>query len=315
MKREVFLSIVALAASVASITCPRGVGAQESAAITLRLWPGTAPGAAATAPSETRDFPASAWVAGKPVLILGNVSQPALTFYPPLPGGAAKGRVDVNGYPVVIVFPGGGYNILAYDLEGTEVCDWLNRFGTACVVVKYRVPNTGPYPKSDAALQDAQRAVGLVRQHAAEWKIDAKRVAVLGFSAGGHLAAALTSHSAERLYPAVDAADSLSCRPDLQLLIYPAYLSETDGSLDLSASVQPPAGAPATFLIQAEDDPVHVENAMAYFEALKRKGIPAEMHLYARGGHGYGLRSTRLPVAAWREDAERWLDTKGFTSK
>jgi acetyl esterase/lipase len=215
----------------------------------------------------------------------------------------------------VIVFPGGGYNILAYDLEGTEVCEWLNRTGVACVLLKYRVPNTGPYPKSEAALQDAQRAVGVVREHASAWKIDAKRVGVLGFSAGGHLAAALASHSAARLYRPVDGAESLSCRPDFQMLIYPAYLSEIDGSLDLAASVKPPADAPPTFLVQAEDDPIHVENALAYFAALKRRGISAEMHLYANGGHGYGLRPTRLPVTAWNIYAARWFESIGITSK
>jgi acetyl esterase/lipase len=316
MRREVLLSIVALAIFIAPSASPWQARAEENGAVTLRLWPGTAPGAAssaATTAAETRDFPAKAWIAGKPVMILGNVSQPALTFYPPRTQG--DDRAPANGYPVVIVFPGGGYNILAYDLEGTEVCDWLNGIGVACALLKYRVPNTGPYPKSDAALQDAQRAVGLVRQHASEWKIDPKRAGVLGFSAGGHLAAALTSHSAARLYPPVDAADGLSCRPDFQLLIYPAYLSETDGSLDLAAAVQPPADAPPTFLVQAEDDPIHVENALAYFEALKRKDISAEMHLYAKGGHGYGLRPTLLPVSGWKTHAALWLESTGIVPK
>jgi acetyl esterase/lipase len=307
MKREVLLRLAAHFALAAYLTCTRAVPAQQTGAVTLPLWPGIPPGPPpGTAPHstpETRTYPASAWIAGKPVLILGNVSQPSLTFYPP------RTQTPASGYPVVIVFPGGGYNILAYDLEGTEVCDWLNRIEMACVLLKYRVPNTGPYPKSQAALDDAQRAVGLVRQHAFDWSIDAHRVGVLGFSAGGHLAAALASHAASRLYPPVDAADRLSCRPDFLLLIYPAYLSATDGSLDLNPSVQPPAGAPPAFLVQAEDDPVHVENAVAYFEALKIKGIPAEMHLYARGGHGYGLRSATLPVTAWTTDAARWLDT------
>jgi acetyl esterase/lipase len=313
MKRKLLLSIVALAIVIAPAACPQSARAEEHGAVTLRLWPGTAPGASAASSPETRDFPAKAWIAGKPVLILGNVSVPELTFYPPMVPSGANARP--NGDPVVVVFPGGGYNILAYDLEGTEVCEWLNRIGAACVLLKYRVPDTGPYPKSDAALQDAQRAVGLVRRHALDWKIDPKRVGVLGFSAGGHLAAALTSHSAARLYPTVDAADSLRCRPDFQLLIYPAYLSEKDGSLDLSASLEPPVDAPPTFLVQAEDDPVHVENAIAYFEALKKQRIPAEMHLYANGGHGYGLRPGRLPVTSWDDDAARWMQTIGVASR
>jgi len=310
MKQEAVVILVALAAFAVPVICPQPAYAQEGGAVTLRLWPGAAPGTALATAPETREFPASAWVAGKPVLILGNVSIPELTFYPPGNHGS-----NAKVYPVVIVFPGGGYNILAYDLEGTEVCDWLNGIGIACALLKYRVPNTGPYPKSEAALQDAQRAVGLVRQHAAEWKIDTKRLGVLGFSAGGHLAAALASHSTLRLYPAVDAADGLSCRPDFQLLIYPAYLSATDTSLNLAAAVQPSADAPPTFLVQAEDDPVHVENAIAYFEALKRDGIPSEMHLFAKGGHGYGLRPTLLPVSAWKTYAARWLESSAITQR
>src|SRR5208337_108244 len=127
--------------------------------------------------------------------------------------------------PAVVVFPGGGYNILAIDLEGTEVCDWLNSLGINCVLLKYRVPGTGPYPKSAAALQDAQRAVGLVREHATEWGIDPKRVGVLGFSAGGHLAAAISNLYDQKLYAAIDAADSLSAKPDFAVVVYPGYLA------------------------------------------------------------------------------------------
>jgi len=315
MRREAVLRIAAFVAMAALANGPLWVNAQENGPVTVSLWPGTAPGTDATTSPETREYPASAWVAGKPVLILGNVSQPALTFYPPTVEGKDRDATGKDGYPVVIVFPGGGYNILAYDLEGTEVCHWLNRIHVACVLLKYRVPHSGPYPKSPAALQDAQRAVGLLRQHASDWKIDTKRVGVLGFSAGGHLTAALAGHSTSRLYPLVDAADGLSCRPDFQLLIYPAYLSESDGSLEVAPTIQPPSDAPPTFLVQAEDDPVHVENSIAYFEALKRKNVSAEMHLYAKGGHGYGLRPTQLPVTEWTTYAAHWLESIGITAR
>ena len=184
---------------------------------TLPLWPGAAPDAQPVKGPEADTTTAKDnLVAGRTVVRLGNVSVPTLTLY-----RAAK----PNGVAVV-VFPGGGYNILAMDLEGTEVCDWLTGEGIACVLVKYRVPGTGPYPKSPAALEDAQRAVGMVREHAAEWGIDAKRVGVLGFSAGGHLAAAVSTHFDKRLYAPVDAADGLSCRPDFQVVIYPGYLAD-----------------------------------------------------------------------------------------
>jgi len=243
-------------------------------------------------------------IAGKPLIRLGNVSTPTLTFYP------AKVK---NTGAAVVVFPGGGYNILAIDLEGTEVCDWLNHAGVNCVLLKYRVPFTGPYPKSSAALQDAQRAVGLVRQHAAEWKIDPKRVGVLGFSAGGHLAAALSTHFDQRLYDPIDAADKLSCRPDFAVVVYPGYLAWSEKNYAPNADINPTAQTPPTFIVQAEDDPVHVENAVVYFLALKNAKVPAELHIYAEGGHGYGLRKTKLPVTYWPGLVEGWLDKIGMS--
>ena len=169
----------------------------------------------------------------------------------------------------MVVFPGGGYNILAIDLEGTEVCDWLTASGINCVLLKYRVPNTGPYPKSSAALQDAQRAMGLVRLHAKEWGIDPKRVGVLGFSAGGHLVAAISTHFDQRLYDPMDAADKLSCRPDFAVVVYPGYMALADKNFAPNADINPTANTPPTFIVQAEDDPVHVENATNYFLQLK----------------------------------------------
>ncbi len=180
---------------------------------TIPLWPNGAPGAQPNpAPEVDTTTAKDNLIAGKPLIRLGNVSNPTLTLYPP------KGKQTA---PAIVVFPGGGYRILAIDLEGTEVCTWLNSAGIACVLVKYRVPDSGPYPKSSAALQDAQRALGIVRQHAAEWHIDPKRVGVLGFSAGGHLAAAISTHYDKRLYDPIDAADQLSCRPDFALVTAP----------------------------------------------------------------------------------------------
>jgi acetyl esterase/lipase len=239
-------------------------------------------------------------IAGRPVVRLGNVSVPTLTLYKP------KGKSTGT---AVVVFPGGGYNILAIDLEGTEVCDWLNSVGVTCLVLKYRVPGTGPYPKSAAGLQDAQRAMGLVRQHAVEWGIDPHRIGVLGFSAGGHLAAAISTHFDKRLYDAVDAADSLSCRPDFAVVVYPGYLALDNKNFATNPEINPTADTPPTFIVQAEDDPVHVENATNYFLQLKNAKVAAELHIYAQGGHGYGLRRTALPVTTWPESAEKWLRT------
>lgn len=272
--------------------------------ITLNLWPATPPGPrTATGPEKNTTTFSDAKIAGRYIIGLANVSTPTITFFP--------APADRGNRAVVIVLPGGGYRILAIDLEGTEVCAWLNSIGVNCVLLKYRVPKTGPYPVSAEALQDAQRAVGLVRAHAGEWKIDPHRVGVLGFSVGGHLAAELSARCDQRLYPAIDPADRLSCRPDFALLIYPAYLVLPDRVQTLNPDLAITSSVPPTFLVQAEDDPVQVENVVEYFLALKRGGVPAELHVYAKGGHAYGLRRTDSPVTQWPDTAEKWLRTIG----
>ena len=267
---------------------------------TLDVWPHGAPGAPANPAAEGDTTTAKEnLIAGKPLIRLGNVSAPTLTLYTP-PAGKNTGAA-------VVVFPGGGYRILAIDLEGTEVCDWLNSAGITCVLLKYRVPDTGPYPKSAAALQDAQRALGIVRSHAAEWHIDPKRIGVLGFSAGAHLAAALSTHFDKRLYDPIDAADQISCRPDFAVIVYPGYLAIAEQNFAANADIHPTEQTPPSFIVQAEDDPVHVENSTVYFLALKNAKVPAELHFYAQGGHGYGLRRTELPVTGWPQLVETWL--------
>ena len=269
--------------------------------LTLHLWPHGAPGAAPNPAPETNTTTAKdPLIAGKPIIRLGNVSDPTLTLYR---------ATSMNTGAAVVVFPGGGYRVLAIDLEGTEVCGWLNSIGVDCILVEYRVPESGPYPQSAAALQDAQRAVGIVRLHASAWQIDPNRVGVLGFSAGGHLAAALSTDFEKRLYPSIDAADRLSCRPDFAVIIYPGYLALAEKNFEPNPAIHVTAKTPPTFLVQAEDDPVHVENSIVYFMALKNAKVPAEMHIYAQGGHGYGLRGTALPITAWPQRAEIWFHT------
>jgi acetyl esterase/lipase len=268
---------------------------------TLNIWPQGAPGAPTNLPPEgDTTTPKDRAVAGKPVIRIGNVSSPTLTLYTP-----TGKSTDAT----VVVFPGGGYRILAIDLEGTEVCEWLNSIGITCVLLKYRVPDTGPYPKSTAALQDAQRALGIVRSHAAEWHIDSNRIGVLGFSAGAHLAAALSSHFDKRLYDSIDAADQVSCRPDFAVIVYPGYLAIAEQNFTTNADIHPTEQTPPSFIVQAEDDPVHVENSTVYFQQLKNAKVPAELHIFAQGGHGYGLRRTELPVTGWPQLVETWLGT------
>lgn len=301
---------LALLAVVATLSV--SLSAQEPAwqpapgHLTVDLWPRGAPGAQPSVAAEVDTTTAKDnLVAGKPLIRLGNVSTPTLTVYAP------KQR---NTGAAIVVFPGGAYHILAIDLEGTEVCDWLNSAGITCVLVKYRVPDSGPYPKSSAALQDAQRALGIVRAHASEWHIDPARIGVMGFSAGAHLSAALSTHFEERLYDPVDNADKVSCRPDFAVIVYPGYLALSEQNFAPNAEIHVTEKTPPSFIVQAEDDPVHVENATVYFLALKNAKVPAEMHIYAKGGHGYGLRRTELPVTAWPKLVETWLGTVGIVA-
>ncbi|UWZ84460.1 alpha/beta hydrolase [Occallatibacter riparius] len=305
--RSLALAVVAL--SCASVFAQSGW--QPAAGHTqIPIWPNgvpVVPNAPKAAPEADTTTAKDNLIAGKPLIRLGKVSVPTITYYAPKDGGPSGPR------PAVVVFPGGGYHILAIDLEGTEVCDWLNGAGIACVLLKYRVPDSGPYPKSPAALQDAQRAVGLVRQKAKEWNIDPAKVGVLGFSAGGHLVAAISTHFDKRLYDRVDAADDQSCRPDFAVVVYPGYLALDEKNMETNPEINPTEQTPPTFIVQAEDDPVHVENATNYFLQLKKAKVPAELHIYAEGGHGYGLRKVqKLPVTGWPQMVETWLHTIGI---
>jgi acetyl esterase/lipase len=252
------------------------------------------------------------YVAGKPWLDVERVSQPTMTVYPPQ---------TKNTGASVIVFPGGGYEILAIDLEGSEVCDWLVQKGVMCVLLKYRVPaprsapNWGAYPQSPIALEDAQRTISLLRSRAAEWDIDPHKIGVLGFSAGGHLAIATSVHFDKRLYANVDAADWQSCRPDFVIALYPGHLSRKEGTLDLNPDIASriTAHTPPTFLLQNENDKVDsVWDSISYYAALIKAGVPVEFHSYAEGGHAFGLRRTQYPATAWPQLVETWLHTIGM---
>ncbi len=245
-------------------------------------------------------------VGGRPWVYVVRVSQPTMTVYSPEGGNTGA---------AIVVFPGGGYNALAIDLEGTEVCDWLTSRKIACVLLKYRVPcvKTGPYRDCLTALQDAQRAVGLVRFHAARLHVDPHKIGVLGFSAGGHMVAAISTHFENRLYPVVDAADRESCRPDFAVALYPGHLAVREKDFALNPDIQVTSRTPPTFLLQAQDDPVDpVENSLVYYAALRKARVPAEMHIYVKGGHAFGLRRTESPITGWPELLETWLRAIGM---
>lgn len=275
----------------------------------IPLWPERA----AIARPET-DQVEGLGVGGKPVagrqwLYVANVSRPTMTIYPP------KGR---NTGAAMMVFPGGGYEVLAIDLEGSEICDWVTTQGMTCILLKYRVPqywHKDPKheqaPKVQLALQDAQRAMGLVRQRAADLKIDPRKIGVIGFSAGGHLATAI-SNAGARTYPPVDAADRQSARPDFAIALYPGHLWSGQG-MSLHPWNTISAKAPPTLLIHAKDDPVDdVRNATAYAGALRKAKVPVDIRLFDQGGHGFGLRPGPNPITKWPSLAEAWLRTNHF---
>jgi acetyl esterase/lipase len=310
---------LALSAATVNADTWRPEGQLEQRAI----WPNGAPDSRETSPLpesiEVSTNP-SRW-GNKPVTGIFNVSQPTMTVYPP------KGT---NSGVAVVVFPGGGYMKLAIDLEGTEACYWLTAKGVTCVLLKYRVPASGPHwdeklkrhvvPKVFTALQDAQRTVGLIRYEASKRKIDPTKIGVLGFSAGAHLVAAISTNYPKRLYPEVDAADKVSCRPDFAIALFPGHMAVIgEGEEDLTKlnpEIVVTSKTPPTFLLHAEDDPVDpVEYSLLYYAALRKAKVPTEMHLYAEGGHAFALRRTALPITHWTELADTWLTTIGMLPK
>jgi acetyl esterase/lipase len=270
--------------------------------ITLKLWPGTAPGdenfqppppAAKKAPERRDD-----------VIRIPLVTEPSITVYQP-PAGRSNGAA-------VVVCPGGGYNILAWNLEGTEVAEWLNSFGVTAVVLQYRVPRRSRDLPHAAPLQDAQRAIRLTRKHAAEWRIDPKRVGILGFSAGGNLAVMAATRFTEQTYSKIDDADTQNARPDFMVPIYPAYLGNEDKPGPLSSLVTVTPQTPPAFLAVTHDDKLRGMNAALLYVELKRANIPAELHVFLKGGHGYGLRKSENPVSQWPKACEEWMLAQGL---
>lgn len=289
--------------------------------VQIPIWPGTPPDAQPVPGPEIAAVQ-DKLVAGEPWTAVTNVSRPTMTVYSP------QGE---NTGAAVVVFPGGGFMVLAIDLEGTEVCRWLTSIGVTCVLLKYRVPSMPDdwkckcYPHgADAvsllALQDAQRAIRLVRTHAARWHIDPHKVGVIGFSAGGYLVAETSADFGHPSYAPIDAVDKESERPDFAIAIYPGHMIAGHYT---AAHFGVPVGAlnpnihfthktPPTFLLQAEDartDPV--DESLTYYAALVTAGVPAELHVYAHGGHAFGLRPTDKPVTHWPSLVKTWLHTIG----
>jgi acetyl esterase/lipase len=280
----------------------------------IALWPGPPPDARPGVGPEALHFAVDAGtgvrklVGGKPYTYLENVTRPTITVYTP---------TTRNTGAAVIVYPGGGFSILAMDIEGTEVCDWLTANGVTCVLLKYRVPcePVGAYRECPTAHQDAQRAMRIVRSRASEWQIDPRRIGVLGFSAGAHMAI-MSSTRFTNTYAPVDGADSVSSRPDFALVLYPGRMAYRHTNFRPNPAIRVTGRTPPTFLVHAYDDDMNVvENSLLYANALRQAGIPAEIHIYAKGGHAFGLRQTGLSASGWPQLAVAWMQGLGVPGK
>ena len=279
-------------------------------------------------PIWTKTIPDSGLITGKESYtdgMVNNVSHPTITIFSPK---------EKNSGAAVLVFPGGGYTDLAINLEGTEICQWLATVGVTGILLKYRVPASGPHydkdcdcqkdPPKPLALQDAQRAVGLVRFRAKEWNIDPNKIGVMGFSAGGHLVADVSTNYRKRAYSVRDEMDSVSCRPNFGIAMFPGHLTfHTNKPYELNKTLPVDSNTPPMFLLQAGNDPVDsIQNTLVYYIALKKAGVPTEYHIYAEGGHAFGLNESamkvpnwnKLPIADWENLVVRWLKTIKMTT-
>lgn len=260
--------------------------------LVLPLYPEAVPGEGAAIPAES--------IKGEQGRRqISNVSKPTLTVYLP--------PKDKNTGAAIVIAPGGGYSILAIDHEGYDVAKWLNSIGVAGIVLKYRVPKRPEHPSRP--LMDAQRAMGIVRSRASEWGIDPKRIGFMGFSAGGHLATVASTNYDKRAYPAIDAADQVSCRPDFSVFIYPGGVIQR-GSSNLVPEVKITKDSPPAFLAVSTDDKGSSEQTVQLFLALKRAEVPVELHVFGSGGHGFGILKGNLPANQWPARLREWLSAQ-----
>lgn len=277
------------------------VSARAAAApVIVPLWPGATPGDAGVSGAEnTRIYQSS--IVG-PTSLITNVTKPSLAIYRP--------PAEKNTGTAMIICPGGGYHDLFWELEGEEVAAWLNSVGITGIILKYRVPRRAGDVKGEpplGPLLDAQRAVSVIRRRAAEWGIHPKRIGMVGFSAGGHLAFATATRFEKRTYAAVDASDDVSCRPDFAVLCYSGYLKAKDKD-EVWPGLEIPSDTPPIMLVHSSDDKIsEPENSVVMYLALKRAGVPAELHVYATGDHDFGIRvNDRLP-SSWPQLCLNWL--------
>lgn len=297
------LCLFLVLAVVLSVGPKANLQAQEK----VRVWPGKAPGETrenVTEYDRTKD--SDNLIAGRRLIRLTDVTTPELEIFRPDPS------IDTGAS--VVICPGGGHYVLAYDLEGTEVAEWLNTIGVTGIVLKYRVPSQTPDRRWLGAVQDAQRSVSLVRSKAEEWKLDPERIGILGFSAGGETAGLTSLMSQSRKYEAIDDVDSVSCRPNFSILVYTAGFTNKDKT-GLPEYITVDSSAPPTFFAHANDDGVSSLNPLFLATALRKADVPVEVHLYSKGGHGFGLRRTEQACTHWPDACHLWLKELGFLTK
>ena len=300
-----------LTVSAATVFLSLVVAGSAAAAepLVIEIWPGAVP-------DEVGDIgPEKSLMSPKldgeqvevtePTKMVTGVSKPTITIHRP-----AKARETGT---AMLICPGGGYWNLYWQLEGEEVAEWLNSLGVTGIILKYRVPRRSDEPQGEPArrpLQDAQRAVSLVRSRAGEWGIS--RIGTVGFSAGGHLSIATATSFDKRTYEPIDDMDKISCRPDFAIAVYSGYLKAKDKD-ELAAGIRVPSGTPPIFLAHGGDDIVSPpENSVLMYLALRRAGVPAELHIYARATHDFGVRKSDQPCSTWTEACANWLRNQGF---
>jgi acetyl esterase/lipase len=295
-----------------SVTC---LSAAADQPLVVDIWPGKVPGdVGITGEEKFRELIVGGKpyeVGGKPTKWLTNVTKPTLTVYRPVK--------DKNTGAAMLICPGGGYHNLGWDVEGEEVAAWLNSIGVTGIILKYRCPRRAEDVKGEpplGPLMDAQRAVRLVRSKAKEWGIDPQQIGMVGFSAGGHLVGATATNFEKRTYEPIDDIDHVSCRPDFAIMLYSGYFQVKDKNEDegkLSPTIRMATGTPPLFFVHATDDPISdVEHSVTMYVAMKRAGVSAELHVYATGGHGFGVRKVDHPCVTWTERCTDWLRQQGF---
>ena len=270
----------------------------------ITLWP------TGEVPDEPKDIkerkkPTKTDALGK--MRIAYVDNPTLTVY-----RASEEKANGTG---VIICPGGGYNILAWTHEGTEIAEWFNSIGVSAFILKYRVPRRDPETPHSLPLQDAQRAIRIVRSNAKKWNVDPDRIGLLGFSAGGHLTVMSGVHYNKKTYPKVDTADDFSARPDFLMPIYPAYLGNRVNKDKLSELINVNKNTPPTFIAITHDDSDRSYYSALLYAALKKNNVVGELHIYSKGGHGYGMRKSNNPVHTWPDRCRDWLGSMGYLEK